>query len=168
MRILKMGVPLFKLASCMYCWTFCQYLYCLNPPPPHSTGRRSRYAHGDLGFSLKLFQIAAEAYTATRFWNLTLPVRFHYASTTLPLRCYYNEDLAMLSLLWWRCSCDLSTTLAMELRFRCAFISFLYRIWNSDTLRLRPRRFYCISTMLLLRPCRFCYDSCHFDQNFEL
>ena len=28
---------------------------------PHSTGRRSRYAHGDLGFSLKLLQIAAEA-----------------------------------------------------------------------------------------------------------
>ena len=28
---------------------------------PHSTGRRFRYAHGDLGFSLKLFQIAAEA-----------------------------------------------------------------------------------------------------------
>ena len=28
---------------------------------PHSTGRRSRYAHGDLGFSLKLSQIAAEA-----------------------------------------------------------------------------------------------------------
>ena len=28
---------------------------------PHSTGRRFRYTHGDLGFSLKLFQIAAEA-----------------------------------------------------------------------------------------------------------
>ena len=28
---------------------------------PISTGRRSRYAHDDLGFSLKLFQIAAEA-----------------------------------------------------------------------------------------------------------
>ena len=27
----------------------------------YSTGRRFRYAHGDLGFSLKLFQIAAEA-----------------------------------------------------------------------------------------------------------
>ena len=32
-------------------------------PLPHSTGRRFRYAHGDLGFSLKLhvFQIAEEA-----------------------------------------------------------------------------------------------------------
>ena len=28
---------------------------------PHSTGQRFRYAHGDLGFSLKLLQIAAEA-----------------------------------------------------------------------------------------------------------
>ena len=37
----------------------------------------------------------------------------------------------------------------MELRFRCAFISFLYRIWNSDSLRLRPKRFYCASTALL-------------------
>ena len=31
----------------------------------------------------------------------------------------------------------------MELRFRCAFVSLLYRIWNSDTLLLRPGRFYC-------------------------
>ena len=30
-------------------------------PSPHSTGRRFRYAHGDLGFSVKLYQIAAEA-----------------------------------------------------------------------------------------------------------
>ena len=28
---------------------------------PHSTGRRFRYAHGDHGVSLILFQIAAEA-----------------------------------------------------------------------------------------------------------
>ena len=28
MRIFKMGVTLFKSASCMYCWTFCQYLHC--------------------------------------------------------------------------------------------------------------------------------------------
>ena len=34
-------------------WHTCLY--------PHSTGRRFRYAHGDHGVSLKLFQIAAEA-----------------------------------------------------------------------------------------------------------
>ena len=28
MQILKMGVPLFKLASCMYCVTFFQYIHC--------------------------------------------------------------------------------------------------------------------------------------------
>ena len=65
------------------------------PPPHHSTGRRSRYAHGDLEFSLKLSQIAAEAKTATRFGDLTLPVRFHYASTTLPLRYYYDPTTTM-------------------------------------------------------------------------
>ena len=148
---------------------FCLYCTVYNPPPPpHSTGRRYRYAHGNLGFSLKLFQIAAEAQTATQFGNLTLPVRFYYASVTLLLRSHYdNEDLATLSLRWWRCSFDLATTLAMELRFRCALISLLYRIWNSDMLLLRPRRFYCGSTTLLLRSRRFCYDSCHFDQNFE-
>ena len=73
----------------------------------------------------------------------TLPLRFFYASVTLLLRPHHdNEDLATLSLRWWRCSCDLATTLAMELRFCCAFISSLYRIWNSDTHLLRPRRFY--------------------------
>ena len=81
-------------------------------------------------------------------WGLdassTLPLRFYYASATLPLRSHYDsEDLVTLSLRWWRCSCDLATTLAMELRFRCAFVSFLYRIWNSDTLLLRPGRFNC-------------------------
>ena len=74
----------------------------------------------------------------------TLPLRFYYASVTLLLRFHYDdEDLATLSLRWWWCSCDLATTLAMELRFCCAFVSFLYRIWNSDTLLLRPGRFYC-------------------------
>ena len=108
-------------------WCLCrvQLCYCLTPPPPHTTGRRFRYAHGDLGFSLKFFQIAAEALIATRFGDLTLPLRIYYASVTLLLRSYYdNEDLATLSLRWWRCSCDLATTLAMELCFRCSFVSF--------------------------------------------
>ena len=29
MRILKMGIPLLKVTSCVYCWIFCQYIYCL-------------------------------------------------------------------------------------------------------------------------------------------
>ena len=52
---------------------------------PQSTGRRFGYAHGDLGFSLKLFKIATEVKTATRFGDLTLPLRFYYASVTLLL-----------------------------------------------------------------------------------
>ena len=87
-------------------------------------------------------------------WGLeassTLPVRFYYASVTLRLQSHFdhNEDLATLSLHWWRCSCDLAMTLATELRFRCAFVSFLYIIWTSDTLLLRQGRFYCASTAL--------------------
>ena len=89
-------------------------------------------------------------------WGLgassTLPLRFYYASATLLLRSHCdNEDLTTLSLRWWRCSCDLATTLATKQRFRCAFVSLLYRKWNSDTLLLRPVRFSCASTALL--PC---------------
>ena len=54
------------------------------PPPPDTTGRRFRYAHGDHVFSLKVFQLAAEAFTATRFWDLTLPVCFRYAAAMIP------------------------------------------------------------------------------------
>ena len=32
------------------------------------------------------------------------------------------------------------------------FCTFLYRIWNSDTLLLRPGRFYCASTIIHLWP----------------
>ena len=86
--------------------------------------------------------------------------RSQYASTTLLLRPHhYNEDLTTLSLRWTRCSCDLATTLAMELRFRCAFVTFLKRIWYSDTLLLRPVRFYCALAVSATM-----YDSCHFDQ----
>ena len=85
-------------------------------------------------------------------WGLdasrTLSLRFYYASATLLLRSHYdNEDLATLSLRWRRCSCDLDTTLEMELRFRCAFNSF----YTESEI---PIRFYSdqgASTALLLR-----------------
>ena len=60
-----------------------------NTLTPHSTGRRFRYAHGDLGFYLKLFQIA------TRFGDMTLPILFQYASTMLPLRYCYDPTTTM-------------------------------------------------------------------------
>ena len=80
-------------------------------------------------------------------WGLhassTLPLRFYYASVTLLPRCsrfgcvviallirsrYDNEDPATLSLRLWRSSYALATTSATELRFRCAFVSFLYKM----------------------------------------
>ena len=48
------------------------------PPPPPPFG----YPHADLRFSLKLFQIAAEAYSNTQFRDLILPVCIHYVSCT--------------------------------------------------------------------------------------
>ena len=85
-------------------------------------------------------------------WELhvprTLPLRFYYASVTLLPRCsrfgcvvialllrsrYDNEDPATLSLRLWRCSYALATTSATELRFRCAFVSFLYKIGGGLT-----------------------------------
>ena len=84
----------------------------------------------------------------------TLPLCFFYASVTLLLSPHYdNEDLATLSLRWWRWGCDLATTLAMELRFCCAFISFLYLKFRyaSTTTKALLLRFYCSSTALLLR-----------------
>ena len=117
-------------------------------PTPHSTGRRFHYAHGDLGFSLKLFQIAAEAWTATRFGDLTLPVRFHYASTTLPLRsCYDSTTTMKISLRLVYADGDVAATLLRPCRLSYAFVALLYPFYieseNSDTLLLPPWRFYC-------------------------
>ena len=94
---------------------------------PHPTGRRSRYAHGDLEFSLKLFQIAAEAWTATRFRDLTLPVRFQYASTTLPLCCCYDPTTTMK--IWLRlvyADSDVAATLLRPWLWSYAFVALLY------------------------------------------
>ena len=134
-------------------FNFCT-LFMLPPPPPIPLDGDSRYAHGDLGFFSKSIPNRRGSVDSHTIWGLyassTLPLRFYYASVTLLLRSHYdNEDLATLSLRWWRCSCDLATSLAMELRFRCAFVSFLYRIWNSNTLLLRPWPFYYASIALL-------------------
>ena len=124
----------------------------LTPPPFHWTAIplrswRSRF------FSKTDRRESVDSHTILGLAaSSTLPLRFYYASVTLLLHVrshYDNEDLATLSLRWWRCSCDFATALVMELRFRCAFVSFLYRIWNFDTLLLRRRCFYRASTALL-------------------
>ena len=120
---------------------------CLNPPPPfHWTAIPLRSWRSRI-FS-KIIPNCRGSVDCHTIWGLdassTLPPRFYYASVTLLLPSRYDtEDPTTLSLRWWRCSCDLATTLAMELRFRCAFVSFIYRIWKSDTLLLRSWRFYC-------------------------
>ena len=50
LRILKMGVPLFKLASCMYCLTFCQYFYCLGFMTRLAVSRCKKSSHVILRF----------------------------------------------------------------------------------------------------------------------
>ena len=52
---------------------------------------------------------------------------------------------------------------AMELRFRC----ILYPFYIDSEILIRLYYDMGASTALLMRSCRFCYDSCHFDQNFE-
>ena len=77
-------------------------------------------------------------------WGLdassTLSVRFHYASVSLLLISHYdNEDLATLSLRWWRCSCDLATTLLRPWRWSYAFVALLYPFFIDSEI---PIRFY--------------------------
>ena len=50
---------------------------------PHSTGRQFQYAHGDLGISLKFSKSQRKRRQPHDLGDLMLPVRFHYASTTL-------------------------------------------------------------------------------------
>ena len=128
--------------------------YTLTPPPPHSTERRFRYAHGDLGFSLKLFQFATEAWTATRFGDKTLPIRFQYTSTMLPLRCCYDPTTTMK--IWLRlvyADGDVAATSLRPWRWSYAFVAFLDHFYIESEI---PIRFYYdqgASTTLLLRFC---------------
>ena len=93
-------------------------------PPPPPTGRRFRFAHGDHRFSLKLFQIAAEAQTTTRFEGLALPVRCYYASTTLPLRFCYDPTTTMkIRLRLVYADGDTAATLLRPRRWSYAFVA---------------------------------------------
>ena len=59
--------------------------------------------------------------------HLTLPVRFHYTSTTLPLRCCYDPYTTMK--IWLRfvyADGDVPATLLRPWRWSNAFVAFLY------------------------------------------
>ena len=90
------------------------------------------------------------------------------ASSTLPLRCCYDPTTTMK--IWLRLDYadgDVAVTMLRPWRWRYAFVALLYPFYIESEI---PIRFYYdlgASTALLLRSCRFCYDSCHFDQNFE-
>ena len=97
-------------------------------------------------------------------WGVTLPVRFHYAAATLLLRSHCdNKDLSLVY-----ADGDVAATLLRPWRWSYAFVALLYPFYIESEI---PIRFYYdlgASTALLLRSCRFCYDSCLFDQDFEL
>ena len=133
-------------------------------PPPHSTGRRFRYAHGDIGFSLKYSRSPRKRRLPHDFRTC----HFQYASTTLPLRSCYDPTTTMK--IWLRlvyADGDVAATLLRSWRWSYAFVALLYPFYIESEI---PIHFYYdlgASTALLLSSCCFCYDSCHFYQNFE-
>ena len=121
----------------------------LPPPPPHSTGRRFRYAHGDLEFSLNYSTSPRKRRQPHDLRTWRSQYASSYASLTLLLRSKYDTFVALL-------------------------YPFLYRAGQNSRCEMAimkiPIRFYYdigASTALLLRSCRFCCDSRHIDQNFK-
>ena len=93
---------------------------------------------------------------------------FQYASTTLPLRCCCDPTTTMK--IWLRlvyADGDVAATLLRTWRWSYAFVALLYPFYIESEILVRFYYDLGASTALLLRSCRFCYDSCHFDQNFE-
>ena len=126
-------------------------IHYLNPPPPfHWTAIPLRSWR--CGIFSKIIPNRRGSVDSHTIWGLgassTLPLRFHYASITLPLSCYYDPTTTMK--IWLRlvyADGDVAATLLRPWRWSYAFVALLYpfnnRIFNSDTLLLWPRRFYC-------------------------
>ena len=91
------------------------------------------------------------------FGDLTLPVRFHYASTTILLRCCHDPTTTMKSQLRLvYADGDVAATLLRPWRWSYAFVALLYALYLEFEI---PICFYYdlgASTTLLLRSCRFC------------
>ena len=81
-----------------------------------------------------------------------LPVRFHYASTTLPLRCCYDPTTTMK--IWLRlvyADGDVVATLLLPLRWSYAFVALLYHFYIESEFPIRFDYDQDASTALLLR-----------------
>ena len=62
---------------------------------------------------------------------------------------------------------DVAAALLRPWRWSYAFVALLYPFYIESEIPIRFYNDLGASTALLLRSCGFCYDSCHFDQNFE-
>ena len=62
---------------------------------------------------------------------------------------------------------DVAATLLRPWRWSYAFVALLYPYFIESEIRVRFFYDLGASTALLLHSCRFFYDPCHFDQNFE-
>ena len=83
---------------------------------------------------------------------MTLPVRFHYASTKLPLRCCYDPTTTMK--IWLRlvyADGDAAATLLRPRRWSNAFVALLYPFYIESEIQIRFYYDLGASTALRLR-----------------
>ena len=98
----------------------------INTHPPLSTWRRFRYAHGDLGFSLNYSKSPLKRRQPHDLGTW----RFHYASSTLPLRSCYDPTTTMK--IWLRlvyADGDVAATSLRPWRWSYAFVALLYSFY---------------------------------------
>ena len=99
----------------------------LTPPPPpfHWTAIPLRSWRSRI-FS-KTIPYRCGSVDSHMIWDLRLPVHFHYASTTLPLRCCYIPITTMkIRLRLVYANSDAAATLLRPRRWSYAFIALLY------------------------------------------
>ena len=157
---IQMMTSVFAVQSTSKCakW-FTQPLLILTPPPFHWTAIPLR-SWQSRNFS-KFIPNRRKSVDATRFGDLTLPVRFHFASTTLPIRSCYDPTTCTTLKIWLRlvyADVDVAATLLRpwQWSYMHAFFALLYpfilnlefRYASATTLALLLR-FYRASTALL-------------------
>ena len=127
-----------------------------NPPPPfHWTAILLR------SWRSRIFSKIIPNRRGSVDCHTTLPVRFHYASTTLPLRSCYDPTTTMK--IWLRlvyADGDVAANVLRPWRWSYAFVALLYSFYIESEIPIRfyydlNWRFYCASTALLPFPLRF-------------